>query len=71
MYLRLYHNINTSKRTLERRPSYYGFRRRGFSNVAINELKNVIQSEIQGPASMRGYRGLCHSLKTNYEIIVQ
>ena len=25
MFLRLYHNINISKRTLERRISYYGF----------------------------------------------
>ena len=71
MFLRLYHNINISKRTLERKLSYYGFRRREFSNVTINELKNVIESEIQGPASMRGYRGLWHSLKTNYGIIVQ
>ena len=70
MFLRLYHNINISKRTLERKLSYYGFRRREFSNVTINELKNVIESEIQGPASMRGYRGLWHSLKTNYGIIV-
>ena len=71
MFLRLYHNINISKRTLERRLNYYGFRRTGFSNATINELKNVIESEIQGPASMRGYRGLWHSLKTNYGIIVQ
>ena len=71
MFLHLCHNINVSKRTLERRLSYYGFRRRGFSNVTINELKSVIQSEIQGPASMGGYHGLWHSLKTNYRIIVQ
>ena len=58
MFLRLYRNINISKRTLERRISYYGFRRRGFSNVTINELKNVIESVIQGPPTMRGYRGL-------------
>ena len=71
LFLRLYHNIDISKITLERKLSYYGFRRREFSNVTINELKNVIESEIQGPASMRGYRGLWHSLKTNYGIIVQ
>ena len=71
MFLRLYYNINISKRTLERKLSYYGFRRREFSNVKINELKNVIESEIQGPAPMRGYRGLWHSLKANYDIIVE
>ena len=60
-FLCLYHNINISRRTLERRLSYYGFRRRGFSNVTINVLKNVIESEIQGPASIRGYRGFWHS----------
>ena len=58
VFFRLYHKINISKRTLERRISYYGFRRTGFSNVAINELKNFIESEIQGPASLRGYREL-------------
>ena len=57
MFLRLHHNINISKRTLERRLSYYGLRRKGFSNVTINELKNIIESQIQGPASMRGYCG--------------
>ena len=30
-----------------------------------------MKSEIQGTASMRGYCGLWHSLKTNYGIIVQ
>ena len=49
---RLYHNININKRALERRFSCYLFRRRGFSNITVNELKNVKE-----PASMRGYRG--------------
>ena len=71
MFLRLYHKINISKRTLERRLSYYGFRRKGFSNVTINELKNAIESEIQGPASMRDCCRLWHLLKKNYGIIVQ
>ena len=71
MFFRLYRNINISKRTLKRRLNYYGFRRRGFFYVTISELKNVIESEIQGPASMRGYRGLWHSLKAIYGIIVQ
>ena len=53
MFLRLYHNINISKRTLERR----------LSNVSVKELKNVIESEIQRPASMRDYHVLWHSLK--------
>ena len=71
MFLRLYHNINISKRTLKCRLRYYGFRRRGFFNVTISELKSVIESEIQGHASMRGYRWLWQSLETNYGIIVR
>ena len=71
MFLCLYQNINISKRTLERVLNYYGFRRRIFSNVTINELEKVIKSEIQGPITMRGYRGLWHSLKTNYRIMLQ
>ena len=31
MFLRLFLNINISKRTLKRRLSYYGLRRKGFS----------------------------------------
>ena len=51
-----YGHKTNSELTVGRRLSYYAFRRRGFSNVTINELKNVIESEIQGPASMRGCR---------------
>ena len=71
MFLRLYHKINISKRMLEPRLTHYGFRRRGFSNVTINELKNAIESEIQEPVWMRGYRWLWHSFKASYGIIVQ
>ena len=34
-------------------------------------LKNVIESDIQRPTSMREYRGLWHSLKINYGVIAQ
>ena len=71
MCLRLFCNINISKWMLERRVSYYGFRRRGFSNLTINELKSVMQFEIQRPTSMCGYRELWHSLKVSYGIIVR
>ena len=71
MFLRLYHNISINKRTLERRITCYGFWRRGFSNVTINELKSLTEPEIQGSASMCGSPGLWHSLKTSYGIIVQ
>ena len=71
MFLRLFCNINISKWMLERRVSYYGFRRRRFSNVTINELKSVMQFEIQRPTSMCWYRELWHSLKVSYGIIVR
>ena len=35
-----------------------------------NELRNIIESEIRGPSSMRGYRGLWHSLRVIYGIIL-
>ena len=47
------------------------FEERDFLMLQSMKLKNVIESEIQGPASMGGYRGLRHSLKTNCGIIVQ
>ena len=50
MFLRLYHGINMSIRTLKRRLKSYGFHRKGFSNASNTELRNFIEAEIQGPA---------------------
>ena len=70
MFLRLYNDINISIRTLKRRLQHFDFRRRGFANATDSDLKNFIEAEIQCPDSLRGYRGLWHSLRTNYGIIV-
>ena len=43
MFLRLYHDINISIRTLKRRLQQYGFQRRGFANATNSDLKNLLK----------------------------
>ena len=68
MFLRVYHDINVSVRTLKRRLSDYGLKRRG--NVVTDDtLKHLIEQEIQGPSSMKGYRCMWNTLRCRYGII--
>ena len=64
------HGINVSVRTLKRRLKSYGLCKRRIQ-VWENEVRNIIESEIRGPSSMRGYRGLWHSLRVTHGIILQ
>ena len=69
LFLSTYHDINISVHTLKRRLQSYGLRKRGVQ-VCENELRNIVESEIRGPSSMRGYRGLWHSLRVTHGIIL-
>ena len=62
-----YHVVNMSIRTLKRRLSEYGLKKkdRRLSNDVVSQ---VIQREIQGPHFMRGYCGILHLLKTSCNI---
>ena len=66
-FLSNYHDASMSIKTLKRRFSEYGLKKkdRTLSNDVISQL---IQREIQGPHIMRGYRGIWHLLKTSYNI---
>ena len=68
-FLSNYHDVSVSIRTLKRRFSEYGLKikDRTLSNDVISQL---IQSEIQGPHIMHGYREIWHLLKTSYNISV-
>ena len=66
-FLSNYHDVSMSIRTLKRRFSEYGLKKkdRTLSNDVISQL---IQREIQGPHIMRGYRGIWHLLKSSCNI---
>ena len=52
LFLRLYHNIEISHRTLKRRLNKFGLKRKCSETTPTDhELRNLIESEIQGPSS--------------------
>ena len=57
-------------RTLKRKLKSYGLQKRN-NDVTEDVLRQLIEREIQGPGSLRGYRGLCHHLKMSYEISIK
>ena len=59
-----------SKRTLKRRLRNYGLSRRS-SNISIAALRQIIETEIRGPAAIKGYRGMWNHLKCTYGIKVK
>lgn len=69
-FLELYHNIIISLRTLKRRLKSYGLKRNS-SNIDQNALTIIIEKEIQGPASLKGYRGMWTHLRCKYGITVK
>jgi hypothetical protein len=69
-FLEIYHDIFISKRTLKRRLHSYGLNRRS-DNISIAALRQIIETEIQGPAAIKGYRGMWNHLKCTYGITVK
>ena len=68
IFLRLYHNIVMSERTLKRRLRQYGFKRKD-SNITEYALYQVIEDEVAiGPAASLGYRGMWHHLRASFSI---
>ena len=60
IFLNLYHGINIGIRTYKRRLRHYSLRRK---QIAFNKIivRGIIEREIQGLGSMKGYR-LCIEL---------
>ena len=68
IFLKTYHGITMSTRTLKRRLRQFGLKRRE-ANVSELVLRRIIEQEMEGPASAKGYRGLWHALRCSYGII--
>ena len=69
LFIKLYHNIDISLRTLKRRLSDYGLRKRN-EETSGDQVKQIITNEVQGPSSLRGYRSMWNKLRTTYRITV-
>ena len=52
--LEIHHQIRMSTRTLERKLQSYGLQKRR-NNVTEDQLRQLIEREIQGPGSLRGH----------------
>ena len=68
LFLKTYHGITMSTRTLKRRLRKFGLKRRQ-ANVNEPVLRRIIEQELQGPTSTKGYRGLWYVLRCSYGII--
>ena len=67
-FLRIYHNMKISIRTLKRRLLDYGLSKK--PTISESVLRRIICTEIQGPSSHRGYRGMWNMLRTTYSMSV-
>ena len=56
------HGISMSERTLRSRLNVYGLRRRS-PDYNLDEIRELIQEKLQGPACMGGYRSMWHALR--------
>lgn len=68
-FLSKYHGIEMCKRTLKRRLQKYDLKKH--NNVSAVLLHAIIRQEIQGPASLFGYRRMQQHLSKNFNMNVQ
>ena len=66
-FLKKYHEIEMSMRTLRNRLRDYGLKRRGI-NTNDREIYQAVRDELDGPGCMRGYRAMWHCLRLDYGI---
>ena len=67
LFLKKYHALEISMRTLHNRLRDYGLRRRN-TNSDDGEIYQAIQEELDGPGCLRGYRTMWHTLHMDYGI---
>lgn len=68
-FLAEYHGISINVRTLKRRLSQYGLRRRNQVH-SEHTVREIMKREIEGPSSLLGYRGMWNKLRTSYNVTV-
>ena len=66
-FLRKFHNIEMSLRTLKSRLQNMGLKRRNI-NAGEEEVTAAIRQELNGPECLRGYRSMWHCWRLQYGI---
>ena len=69
-FLQEYHGISMNERTLKRRLSQYGLRRRNRQVHSEHSVREIIKREIEGPSSLHRYHEMWNKLRTSYNISV-
>ena len=69
IFLNVYHGISISIPTLKRRLRHYSLRRK---QIAFNEniVRGIIEREMQGPRSIKGYKSMYQTLRQSYGVHV-
>ena len=68
-FLKRFHDIEISLRTLKRRLRSFGLRRKG-NIIDEARIRAVITREISGPGRLQEYRLMWHTLRTMYHLHV-
>ena len=65
--VREYYDMAISVRTVNRRLTEYGLRKRDQA-ASDHVFRQIIQTEMQGPSFLLGYRGMWNKLRTTYNL---
>ena len=68
-FLQNYHDITFSLRTLKRRLRDFGLRRNG-NDIDRDQLRDIIEQQLNGSGRSLGYREIWHSLRLEHHIHV-
>ena len=67
MYLEKFHSITITLRTLKRHLTDHRLNKIG-SDISCARLKVIIEREVNGPSSLKGYRSIWNKLRVRYGI---
>ena len=67
MFLEKFHGITISLRTLKRRLADHRLNKIG-SDISDASLQVIIEREVNGPSSLKGYRNIWNKLRVTYGI---
>ena len=67
MFLEKFHGITISLRTLKRRLAGHRLNKIG-SDISDASLQVIIEREVNGPSSLKGYRNIWNKLRVTYGI---
>ena len=69
LFLEKFHGIEISLRTLKRRLAQYVLKKAS-NDISDETLPSIIEREVKGPSSLKGYRNIWNKLRMTYCITV-